>query len=567
MPAGFNEAQLLTGLSRPVALAFISGGRLLIGEQGSPAGSATATARIRVFRNGALLAADYATVSPVYRGTGGANNNESGFLGLAVDPAFDTNGYVYAFVSISSSEQVVYRWTTVGDIGTARVAMVSGIPFAAINHDGGGLCFGPDGFLYVAVGENNTTITDAQLTTNWKGKVLRFDTSTVPATAAPGNPFGAGNAVYTYGHRHPFRICVRPGTSQMFCAENGPSSTDEINLLVAGGNYGWPTYTGPTGAVAGIESPTYYTSPGTIAITDLLFYPTGSTMPFGGDLFYVGYGSDIIYRARVSADGRSITSGPFSFVTGHNEPVDIEVGVDGALYFCTLSGEVWRVQADGAGNFAPFASFTRTPASGPPPLSFTVDGSASYDHDGSIASHSWTWDDGTPAGSGASAGHTYTTTGTREVTLTVTDSTGATGSITQDVVCISAGNSPPSAHIELTSTYGGSAPLSVTFQGHGHDVAPVGDILDHRWDFGDGSAFTTFSGVAPDANTTVSHTFATPGTYTVTLRVRDAEGITAKNTVVITVTGGGGGGGGGCGLVGWEPLVLLFAILAVRRRR
>ncbi len=577
VPAGFTETQLLTTLTRPVALAWLPGARLLIGEQGAPAGSPSATALIRMYKNGMLEPTPYATITPVYRGTGGVNNNESGLLGLAVDPNFGANGYVYAFVSVSAFNQTIFRFTTSGDVGTTQTTLVDGIPMNGVNHDGGGMCFGPDGFLYVCVGENGTaTQAQAQVDASWRGKILRFDTSTVPATPVPvpGNPFGVGSPVFTKGHRHPFRITARPGTSQIFASENGSSVHDEINRLVGGQNYGWPIVEGPSATFA---NPTWSSGPGVIAITDLLFYPTGSTMPFGGDLFFVGYGSDIIYRATLTADGTGIApgGGPFQFVTGRDQPVDIEVGPDGALYYSTLTGQLWKVQASGAPNMAPFALFAPNPPMGAPPLTVVVWGGGSYDTDGSIVSHSWNWGDGTANGSGVDASHTYAVTGSYVITLTVTDNLGATGTHTHDVVSISAGNQPPSSHLESATPMSGPAPLTVAFVGHGHDPAPPGDLLEHRWDFGDGSPFMTFTGRASDENTTPSHTYLAPGNYTVRLRVRDTEGISATNNVMVAVTAptpavasGRGGGGGGCGFTGLEAVlaVLLLAGLARPRR-
>jgi glucose/arabinose dehydrogenase len=563
VPAGYTETTLVPAvppvLVRPVALAFIPGGRLLIGEQGS---AATSTATIRVFKNGAVQATPYATINPVYRG-----NNESGLLGLAVDPNFATNGHVYAFITVSSSNQVVRRFTTSGDVGTSPVDLVTGIPTAGVNHNGGGIHFGPDGYLYVAVGEN-AVAADAQNDATWRGKILRFDTSTNPATPVPvaGNPFGAGSPIFSKGHRHPFRITSRPGTAQIFASENGPSDTDEINLLQAGGNYGWNLYSGG-GMPAPYVNPTW--AGGIIAVTDLLFYD-GTTMPaLSGQLLYVGYASDTIYRATLNAAGTAVSSGPFSFVTAVDQPVDIEVGPDGALYYSTLTGILGKVQVAGVGNLAPSATFTRSPSSGAPPLTVNTDGSGSYDDDGSITNYSWNWGDGSPASSGpalTSTSHSYSSTGVFTITLTVTDNSGATGTFQQNVTVSPPGNTAPSAHVESASAYSGTAPLAVNFAGHGHD-GDAGDVLSHAWDFGDGSPTATFPGMAPDANSTAAHTFATAGTFTVTLTVTDAGGLSASNTVVITVLAPGADAAWGhCGVLGAEA-ALLFGLLALGRAR
>jgi glucose/arabinose dehydrogenase len=332
VPSGFTETLLTSSLARPVALAFTPDGRLLIAEQYSGA--------IKVWKDGALLPANYATVSPVYTG-----DNESGLLGLCVDPNFASNGFIYVFVTRSNTVQQVVRYTTAGDTGGSPAVMVDNIPTLGINHNGGGIGFGPDGYLYVVVGENGSAASDAQVAASWRGKVLRFDASTVPASVPASNPT-AGSAVYSLGHRHPFRLTWRPGTNALYVSENGPGVDDEINVITPGANYGWPNDTGDNSSAAYVDPAR--TFPTTIAITDLLFY-TGSTMPYAGDLFYVDYKGDRIRRFQMSATGEDIVAGPFDFVTGVNEPVDVEQGPDGALYYTSINpGRLFRAQGNGA---------------------------------------------------------------------------------------------------------------------------------------------------------------------------------------------------------------------------
>lgn len=330
VPPGYTETLLGSSLSRPVGLAFTPDGRLLIAEQ--------YTGIIKVFKNGSVLATPYATVSPVYTG-----DNESGLLGICVDPDFANNGCVYVFVTRSNTVQQIVRYTTSGDTGASPTLMVDNIPTLGINHNGGGIGFGPDGYLYAVVGENGSAASDAQVAASWRGKVLRFDTSTAPASIPASNPT-AGSAVYSIGHRHPFRLAFRPSTNALYVSENGPGVDDEINVITPGANYGWPNDTGDNTSAAYADP--VFTFAATIAITDMLFY-TGSTMPFAGDLFYVDYKGDRIRRFQMSGAGEQIASGPFDFVTGVNEPVDVEQGPDGALYYCTLNpGRLYMAQAN-----------------------------------------------------------------------------------------------------------------------------------------------------------------------------------------------------------------------------
>lgn len=186
----------------------------------------------------------------------------------------------------------------------------------------------------------------------------------------------------------------------------------------------------------------------------------------------------------------------------------------------------------------PTAAFTVTPGSGPPPFSVDVNASTSITGHPPITSYGWDWGDGTAAGSGVTASHVYTATGTFTIRLTVRDQAG-TGEATAEVVCISAGNQAPSAQIVSATPVSGTAPLTVDFVGRGTDAAPAGDLLEHRWDFGDGTPPAVFPGLAPGADSTPSHVFSSPGVYTCTLTVVDLEGIVARAIVKVLATAGG----------------------------
>ena len=326
VPAGFTLTELASGLSRPANLQALPDGRFLIGEQ--------QTGHIKVYKNGSILSTPYAIISPLY-----TVNNESGLLGLCLDPDFSSNGYVYAFVTHDSTTSRVWRFTTSGDVGIDQTLIVDNIPHRGVNHNGGGIGFGPDGKLYMAVGEAGDT-SWAQDVNILGGKILRANPDgSVPAD----NPFG--NLVWSLGHRHPFRLTFQPGTGRLYVTENGPSQDDELNRIIQGGNFGWPSDTGPNANPNHIDPVHNFSS--IVVPTDLLFYQ-GSAMPFDGELFLMEYLNARIRRFTLSLDGDSVISGPTDFVTGVSQPVDIEQGIDGALYFTTLPGRLYRVQSVGA---------------------------------------------------------------------------------------------------------------------------------------------------------------------------------------------------------------------------
>jgi len=168
-------------------------------------------------------------------------------------------------------------------------------------------------------------------------------------------------------------------------------------------------------------------------------------------------------------------------------------------------------------NTAPTASFTSTTSN----LAASFDGTASADSDGTIATYSWDFGDGTAAGSGTTPSHTYAAAGTYNVKLTVTDNLGATGSVTHSVTVTSPGL-PPTAQFTSTCTYG-----SCSFDGSGSTGNGGATIKTYAWDFGDGS---TGSGA------TATHKYAADGTYSVTLTVTDSNARTAFITKSVVVT-------------------------------
>ena len=159
-------------------------------------------------------------------------------MGIVVDPDFASNRRFYTCQTHVGPEMQVIAWTIDAAYTIAtRVAdpLVGDMPTASSRHGGCRLRFGPEGYLWIATGDAATGTVPQDLT-SLGGKVLRVDPST--GAGAPTNPF-APSRVYTYGHRNMQGLALRPGTSQMWSVEHGPAFDDEINLLVAGRNYGW----------------------------------------------------------------------------------------------------------------------------------------------------------------------------------------------------------------------------------------------------------------------------------------------------------------------------------------
>lgn len=167
---------------------------------------------------------------------------EGGLLGLAVDPDFENTGWIFIYETAEAGNRIV-RLHLDGTLLTENKTLCDNIP-AAMFHDGGILVFGPDGYLYAGTGDARDPESAQDLNSN-AGKVLRMDKE---GNAVADNPFG--NLIYSYGHRNVQGIAW-DNNGNMFATEHGPSGEingwcchDELNKIIAGGNYGWPLVIG-----------------------------------------------------------------------------------------------------------------------------------------------------------------------------------------------------------------------------------------------------------------------------------------------------------------------------------
>lgn len=200
------------------------------------------TRTIEQLRPGAGPGAPVALTGPgaveLVEGTTGGG--EGGLLGIAVSPTFDEDRRVYVYRTAEGGNEVLWGELTDGTLGTLT-PVLEAIP-AASNHNGGQLAFGPDGFLYVTTGDAGTP-RDAQNPDSLAGKILRV---TPDGAAAPDNPV-PGSPMWSMGHRNVQGIGWS-ADGRMFAAEFGQDRFDELNLVVAGGNYGWPDVEGAEGS-------------------------------------------------------------------------------------------------------------------------------------------------------------------------------------------------------------------------------------------------------------------------------------------------------------------------------
>ena len=237
LPPGFTETALVPAGSLPnaTAMQFAPDGRLFVCQQ---------SGQLRVISGGALLATPFVTLNV-------DANGERGLLGIAFDPDFAMNQYVYVYYTVPGGGGVtvhnrVSRFTANGNVAQAgsEQVVLDLDNLSATNHNGGAINFGPDGMLYVAVGENAVTA-NAQTLSNRHGKMLRVN----PDGSIPtDNPFyntasGLNRAIWALGLRNPFTFAFNPGgpSPTMLINDVGGGQREEVNPGVAGANYGWPT--------------------------------------------------------------------------------------------------------------------------------------------------------------------------------------------------------------------------------------------------------------------------------------------------------------------------------------
>ena len=229
----FSLQEVASGLNFPTAMATAPApdGRIFVTE--------LVTGNIRVVTPTATLLPWQLQTTP-FAHLPVVTGNEKGLLGIAVDPNFSSNHFVYAFYTAAGPVNRVVRFTATTSGGNTvaanatPVTIFDNIP-AADNHNGGTINFGPDGMLYIFVGENDIPA-EAQSLSTLRGKILRINPNgSIPSD----NPF-SNSAIYSYGHRNGFGFTFHSHTNDLWESENGDQVCDQINRIVRGGNYGWP---------------------------------------------------------------------------------------------------------------------------------------------------------------------------------------------------------------------------------------------------------------------------------------------------------------------------------------
>jgi glucose/arabinose dehydrogenase len=358
LPGGFTDTLVAGGLTEPTAMEIAPDGRIFVAEQ---------TGSLRVVKDGNLLPRPALTVDV-------NSSGERGLLGVALDPNFADDHFVYVYYTVATApvHNRISRFTMSGDAavaGSEVVLLDLDNLSSATNHNGGAIHFGPDGKLYVGVGENANG-PNAQSLANLLGKVLRINTD----GSIPGdNPFvntatGKNRAIWALGLRNPFTFAFQPGTGRLFINDVGQNTWEEIDEGIAGSNYGWPATEGPT-TDPRFRPPlfAYGHGPGDtlgIAIAGGAFYNSAHVQfpsTYVSSYFFADLGNDWIRN--FDAATNTVNGFATDLPAG---PVDLKVDAAGSLYYLargdgSSTGVVGRI--DFPAGVDPTPSPTPTPTS------------------------------------------------------------------------------------------------------------------------------------------------------------------------------------------------------------
>jgi glucose/arabinose dehydrogenase len=336
----FKAVDVVTGLDQPVAFTFAPSGNIFFGEK--------ATGQINVFnpRGGGIHR--FTTIPHV------VSAGEQGLLGIALDPDYPEQPFVFAYATRNAGggeRDQILRMRNVDGHAENTTVIFSSKTVSGQYHDGGRILFGPDGFLYAVQGEAHDS-SNAQDKSNSAGKILRMTRS---GAAAPGNPGFADKLIWSYGHRNSFGMAFDPETNRLWETENGPECTDEINLDVEGGNFGWgpnencsdpkPAGTNNSGPTPRHLPKAFYAS--TIAPTGIVFcHGCGLGSGTNGRFLFGDCNTGRIHRVALTANRQDIASQSVVLATG-NCVYSMERGPGGRIFFSHPGGISRLVRSSG----------------------------------------------------------------------------------------------------------------------------------------------------------------------------------------------------------------------------
>ncbi len=459
-PVGFTSVRVATGISNPTVMSFAPDGRIFVAQQNGV---------LRIIKNGSMLPTPFISLAV-------NSSGERGLIGIAFDPNFATNNYVYLYNTIpDGSRNRVSRYTANGDVvlaGSGVTILELDALSSATNHNGGAMVFGTDGKLYVAIGDNANRA-NAQNLDTYHGKILRINSD---GSVPTGNPF-TGSAqksrVWAYGLRNPYTMSVQPGTGKLFLNEVGEVTWEEINDATASGkNFGWPSAEGNSSNTAFVN-PVYAYMHGSgdgkgCAITGGTFFnPDITNYPpqYAGKYFLMDFCNNWINYIDPSVS--PTTRFPFATSIGGNS-LSIATGPDGNLYYLERSsGSLFKIVYTNTAAPQIVTQPSNITVSASQPATFTVTASGA-------APLSYSWQkNGITIANATSSSYTIASTqasDTGAYRVIVTNASGTATSNTAQLT-VTAFNAAPEAQIltpAVGRTYSGGEVIS--FSGSGSDA-------------------------------------------------------------------------------------------------
>ena len=381
LPTDFYDEPILTGLAQPVSFTFLPDERIVFTE--------LKTGNVRLVVDGALAEAPLVTIDSLE-----TVGEETGLLGIAIDPRWPTKPYVYLYYTAIGYSIRIARFTAVGDLSDPQSATLSLDPGSKRylvrdvisnnnNHNAGTLAFGPDSMLYASFGEDARACSSFVFKpTQLFGIIARMDVRNLPDTpgpydlaslAPPDNPFPShatpqGRLVYSYGLRNPFRFHIDRPTGDLYIADVGWNLREELDIATNGGeHFGWPYFEGEVAYVTnecgpplppstGLTAPAFqydrasYGGGGASIIGGVVMRPVvGSLVSFpadyDGDYLFSDYYEGFIWRIRSTGGVWSLAPAapgqPNSrdWARGYAEVTQWTIGPDGALYYARLAND------------------------------------------------------------------------------------------------------------------------------------------------------------------------------------------------------------------------------------
>ncbi len=350
----YSATNVVTSLPFPIALAIAPDGRFFVTLKGGSGASAPSNARVDIYNPSGTLAGslwDFTDSVQI--------NFERGVLGIALDPDFQNNHYVYVFYNHNSPAQIrVVRFTENNNQGTNPLVVFQySDPFSAGNHTGGNIHFraSDPGKLYISLGDRAVSA-NSQLLTNPCGKILRINSDGSIPSDNPfyddGNPAtGNDDRIWAYGLRNSFDFTFSPLNDSLYATENGASTRDEVNLIMRGANYGWPDCEGNVGSGC---SNSAYTAPLAVwnpplpAVTAALVYDHALMPELRGHLLVANYNSGSITDLTLgNAPVYDTVTARAGFPLTFNGITDLVQGPEGCIYVVeggyTASGRIRKV--------------------------------------------------------------------------------------------------------------------------------------------------------------------------------------------------------------------------------